>query len=205
MAGGFRLPAIRRAMRMFTPRQSYASLEETIRISSLLDFWIASKAHWFAKDKGFDTLFRERFLEVYLAVVDRRYDGWSVTADGALALVILTDQFPRNAFRGTVQMYATDALARLFAGQALAAGHMNALTQDLRLFLCLPYAHSEDMADQDRSVALNAELGEPWLSHARGHREIIRRFGRFPHRNPVLGRRSTPAERAFLQDGGFSG
>lgn len=190
---------------MRSARKIHDGREEAARFSSVLDFWAASKNRWFAKDGIFDKLFRDRFLDLHMAIAARRHDGCMGTADGALALVIMTDQFPRNAFRGTAHMYATDALARLYAGQALAAGHMDGVARDLRLFLCLPYAHSEDMADQDRSVELHAELGEPWLSHAHGHREIIRRFGRFPHRNPLLGRETTEAERAFLQGGGFSG
>ena len=102
-------------------------------------------------------------------------------------------------------MYATDALARYFAHRAQSTGHMDAIDAELRLFFCLPFAHSEDEGDQDLSVQLNARLGQPWLDHAEGHRDIIRRFGRFPHRNRLLGRETTPQERAFLDQGGFAG
>lgn len=176
-------------------------------IPDVVGFWrqAGNEGRWFDKDKSFDRKFRERFLDLHMAVAERRHDGWGETAEGALALLILTDQFPRNAFRGTGHMYATDALARHYARLAQAAGHMNRVAKDLRLFFCLPFAHSENIADQDLSVALNARLGAPWLSHAEGHRDIIRRFGRFPHRNPMLGRATTPEEADFLKGGGFQG
>ncbi|MGO4740991.1 DUF924 family protein [Bosea sp. 2KB_26] len=175
------------------------------RFSEVLAFWQGASAKWFARDARFDAAFRDRFLALHLEVATRRHDDWLDTAEGALALLILTDQFPRNAFRGNGHMYATDPLARYYGGQAEAAGHMDRVTPDLRLFFCLPFAHSEDLDDQDISVRLNARLGQPWLSHAEGHRAIIRRFGRFPHRNPMLGRETTPAEARFLQGGGFRG
>lgn len=176
-------------------------------IPNVVGFWKAAgeEGRWFDKDKSFDRRFKERFLDLHMAVAERRHDGWIETPEGALALLILTDQFPRNAFRGTGHMYATDALARHYARLAQAAGHMERVEKDLRLFFCLPFAHSEEIADQDVSVALNAKLGEPWLSHAEGHRDIVRRFGRFPHRNPMLGRNTTTEETRFLKAGGFQG
>lgn len=175
------------------------------RSSDILAFWRGAPAKWFARDARFDAAFRDRFLDLHLEVAARRHDDWFDTAEGALALLILTDQFPRNAFRGNGHMYATDPLARHYARQAEAAGHMDRVEIDLRPFFCLPFAHSEDLVDQDISVRLNARLGQPWLSHAEGHRAIIRRFGRFPHRNPMLGRETTPAEARFLRSGGFRG
>ncbi|WP_334174948.1 DUF924 family protein [Pseudoxanthobacter sp.] len=160
---------------------------------------------WFSKDPAFDARFRDAFLDLHLAAARRACAGWSETPEGALALMILLDQFPRNAFRDTGHMYATDSLCRLYARRAEALGHMAATETGLRLFFALPFAHSEDPADQDLSLALNRRLGEPWLGHAEGHRDIIRRFGRFPHRNVILGRTSTAAEEAFLRNGGFSG
>jgi uncharacterized protein (DUF924 family) len=132
-------------------------------------------------------------------------NGWLATEDGALALMVLLDQFPRNAFRGTPRMYATDALARELANTAIAAGHDRAVDAQLQLFFYLPFGHSENPADQERSVALAQRLGQPSLSHAEGHRDIIRRFGRFPHRNPILGRGMRPEEQEFLDKGGFAG
>jgi uncharacterized protein (DUF924 family) len=130
---------------------------------------------------------------------------WSASPEGALALVILLDQFPRNAFRGTPRMYATDAQARCVARMAIAAGHDRSVSEDLRHFLYLPFAHSEDLADQDMSVELNKPLGPNYELNARRHRDIVIRFGRFPHRNCILGRNMTDAEQDFLDAGGFGG
>ncbi|MDH6230766.1 uncharacterized protein (DUF924 family) [Mesorhizobium soli] len=181
--------------------------EDGSLISDVVGFWrkAGAQGRWFDKDDGFDRRFREAFLSLHMDVAARRHDHWMASAEGALALLIMTDQFPRNAFRGTGQMYATDLLARHYARQARDAGHMDHVEPALQLFFCLPFAHSEDIADQDVSVRLNAGLGEPWVSHAQGHRDIIRRFGRFPHRNPMLGRETTPEEAAFLREGGFRG
>lgn len=119
--------------------------------------------------------------------------------------MLLLDQFPRNAFRGTPRMYASDVRARAVAATAVASGYDRIVEPGLQLFLYLPFAHSERLADQERSVALVARLGSPDIDHARGHRDIIRRFGRFPHRNPILDRLMTPAEQRFLDEGGYSG
>ncbi|MBB3772530.1 uncharacterized protein (DUF924 family) [Angulomicrobium tetraedrale] len=176
-------------------------------IAAVVAFWkkAGECGQWFDADGGFDLAFRERYLGLHMEVAAREHDGWLASPEGALALLILTDQFPRNAFRGTGHMYATDPLARGFARHALAVGHMARVEPGLRLFFCLPFAHSEDLDDQDLSVRLNAELGEPWLGHAEGHRDIIHRFGRFPHRNPMLGRAMTPQEDDYLKSGGFQG
>ena len=176
-------------------------------IADIVGFWkqAGDRGRWFDKDKGFDRQFHERFLDLHMAVAGRRHDTWIETPGGALSPLIRTDQFPRNAFRGTGHMYATDPLARHYAREAQVTGHMERVEPSLRLFFCLPFAHSEDAVDQEFSVDLNAKLGEPWLSHAEGHRAIIRRFGRFPHRNPMLGRETTPEEAAFLRAGGFRG
>lgn len=175
--------------------------------ADVIAFWrkAGEFGRWFDKDHTFDRTFRVRFIDLHMDVAARRHDGWMASAEGALALLILTDQFPRNAFRGTGHMYATDPLARHYARQALDAGHMNHVEPDLRLFFCLPFAHSEDIRDQNLSVRLNAGLGQPWSDHAEGHRDIIRRFGRFPHRNAILGRTTTPEEADFLKSGGFQG
>jgi len=178
-----------------------------VLISDVVGFWTdaGAQGQWFAKDEEFDRIFRARFLDLHMAVAARRHDGWTDNPEGVLTLLILTDQFPRNAFRGTGHMYATDPLARHYARLALAADCMERVEPALRLFFCLPFAHSEEIADQDISVELNAQLGQPWLDHAEGHRDIIRRFGCFPHRNPVLGRATTPEEADFLRRGGFPG
>jgi uncharacterized protein (DUF924 family) len=174
--------------------------------ADVVGYWReAGPGRWFAKDAAFDQQFRERCIDAHWGAAQRDVDRWLETPDGALALILLTDQFPRNAFRGTAHMYATDSLARHFAHQAQRQGHMSAVEPALRLFFVLPFAHSEDGADQDLSVQLHDALGEPWLSHARGHRDIVRRFGRFPHRNRLLGRETTRDEQAFLAAGGFAG
>lgn len=174
--------------------------------ADVVRFWReAGTGQWFTKDPAFDRRFRERFLNLHLAAARRELDDWAGTAEGALALLILLDQFPRNAFRGTGHMYATDPLARHFARRAHEARHIDAVDPVLRLFFCLPLAHSEDLADQDLSVELNSALGPDARSHAEGHRDIIRRFGRFPHRNALLGRQTTAQEQVFLDQGGFAG
>lgn len=175
-------------------------------IRDIVSFWRGSTHDWFAKNSNFDCRFHDRFLTIHEDAGARRHDNWMEAPVGALALLILTDQFPRNAFRGTPRMYATDPLARDYARAALDAGHPDAVAANEKLFFGLPFAHSEELADQEISVAFHrARLGEPWLSHAKGHRAIIRRFGRFPHRNAILGRVSTPEEEAFLTQGGFAG
>lgn len=172
----------------------------------VLKFWRdAGAAMWFAKDEKFDARFRDRFLVAHEAAARGETEHWLATPEGALALVILLDQFPRNAFRGTPRMYDTDSLARKAAAKALAAGYDLRLPRELRKFLVLPFAHSEDLADQERAVALARRIGPDDLAHAEHHRDIVRRFGRFPHRNAILGRESTPAERQYLENGGYQG
>lgn len=173
---------------------------------AVVDFWRdAGPGLWFAKDPGFDARFRSRFLAAHEAAARGDCAGWAATPEGALGLLLLLDQFPRNAFRGTPRMYATDALARAVATEAVAAGQDQGVAPALQLFFYLPFAHSEALADQDRSVALVAPLGEPNLTHARRHRDIIRGFGRFPHRNPILGRAMRPEEQRYLDAGGYAG
>ena len=175
--------------------------------AEVVDWWRAAgdRREWFARRPAVDRAFRDRFLPLHEAAAAGECDDWIVTPEGALALMILLDQFPRNAFRGTARMYATDARARKLAREAEARGHLARLDPDLRLFLALPFSHSEDPADQDIALRLNRRLGQPWIYHAEGHRDIIRRFGRFPHRNPILGRTTTPEEARFLKNGGFRG
>jgi len=174
--------------------------------ANMVDFWREAGAdRWFAKDADFDRRFRERFLSSHEAAARRERADWLATPDGALALVLLLDQFPRNAFRGTPRMYATDAMARGVAAAAVGLGHDGAVPAELRLFFYLPFAHSEHLADQERSVALNGRLGPDYQSRAKGHHSIVRRFGRFPHRNQILGRTTTVEEQAFLDNGGYAG
>ncbi|MGH8530954.1 MAG: DUF924 family protein [Nevskiales bacterium] len=174
--------------------------------AAVVAFWQqAGPAMWFAKDADFDRRFRERFLAQHEAAARGELFDWRATADGALALMVLLDQFPRNVFRGTPRMYATDALARRLADEAIRAGHDRAVEHELQKFFYLPFAHSEELADQERSVSLCSRLGQPDLAHAEHHRDIVRRFGRFPHRNPILGRAMRPEEQRYLDEGGYQG
>ena len=174
--------------------------------ADVVTFWEqAGPKKWFAKDAAFDAEIRERFLDLHFAASRRELDGWAATAEGALALLILLDQFPRNMFRGSGHAFASDPLARHFAAAALDAGFDQAVGPELRCFFYLPFEHSERLEDQERSVLLNADLGDKERKYAQIHHEIIARFGRFPHRNACLGRQTTPAEQAFLDEGGFAG
>jgi uncharacterized protein (DUF924 family) len=173
--------------------------------SAVVAFWKdAGPARWFAKDAAFDTEFRDAGRAAHWAAARRELDDWIETPEGALALMILLDQYPRNSFRGTAHQFATDPLARMFAAQAVARGHHLTFATDLRNFLLLPFEHSERLEDQDRYLELigdDADLRK-W---GEIHRDIIVRFGRFPHRNRCLGRETTPEEQAFLDTGGFGG
>ena len=176
------------------------------RIAEVVDFWReAGRERWFTKDAAFDRRFRERFLDLHLTAARGELGHWLATADGALALMVLLDQYPRNSFRGTAHMYATDPLARAAALQAIEAGHDQAFPAELRVFFYLPFSHSEVLEDQQRAVALGRLLGADYEKHAVRHHDIVARFGRFPHRNPIMGRDTTGEERAFLDEGGFSG
>lgn len=174
--------------------------------SAVVDFWVAvGPERWFEKDEGFDRDFRTRFLTLHQAAMRGELEGWKATTSGALALVLLLDQFPRNAFRDTPAMYAGDPQARQVAAAALAHGHDRRIAPELRIFFYLPFMHSEELADQERCLALCRTLEGDYLKYAEEHRDIIARFGRFPHRNDILGRICTPEERRFLDEGGFAG
>jgi uncharacterized protein (DUF924 family) len=169
-------------------------------------FWAPlGHAVWFGKDKAFDRRFREAFADQHGAAARGELMPWLASAQGALSLLILLDQYPRNAFRGTDRMYSTDTLARIVASAAIDLGHDRAVEPALRTFFYLPFGHSELLPDQDRSLALCADLPEPAPAHSRHHRDIIARFGRFPHRNAILGRSSTAEEIDWLATGGFAG
>lgn len=174
--------------------------------AAVLAFWEeAGPARWFRPDPEFDARFRERFLPLHERAAAGALDGWAAEPGGALALALLLDQFPRNAFRGTARMYATDAHARRIAHAALARGLDAEVPEDLRNFLYLPLMHSEDPADHALCVQKTAALGGEPHRYALHHQDIVRRFGRFPHRNAILGRASTNEEERFLAEGGFAG
>jgi uncharacterized protein (DUF924 family) len=173
----------------------------------VLAFWKqAGPDKWYKKDDAFDQAIRDNFLATYEAAAEGRLSAWQSSADSALALVIVLDQFPRNMFRDSPRAWATDPLARDVADSAIDRGFDQAIDKDLRAFFYLPFMHSEDIDDQDYCVELCRALGnEDNHKYAEIHADVIRRFGRFPHRNDVLGRETTPEEQAFLDSGGFAG
>ncbi|MES2634310.1 MAG: DUF924 family protein [Pseudomonadota bacterium] len=172
----------------------------------VIAFWReAGPSRWFRKDEAFDAQFRDRFLAAHDAARSGQFTSWTGSAAGALALLILLDQFPRNAFRGTARMFESDAQALEIARNALTAGFDTQVEPELRNFFYLPFMHSEALADQNRAVELAGAIGGEALRFAIVHRDIIEKFGRFPHRNAVLGRVTTPEEQRFLDEGGFAG
>lgn len=172
--------------------------------ADVIAFWQeAGPPKWFKKSPEFDAEIRTRFEALHHAAARRELDGWAETADGALALLLLLDQFPRNIWRNSAHAFATDPLAKMFAERAVAAGFDRMAPPALQNFFHLPFEHSEALADQDRAVALAVDADA--LKWAEIHRDIIVRFGRFPHRNAALGRATTPEEQAFLDGGGFGG
>jgi uncharacterized protein (DUF924 family) len=175
--------------------------------AQIVSFWrAAGPKKWWKKDVAFDRTVRSRFLTAHEAAARGELALFEDTAEGALALVILLDQFPRNMFRGSPHAFATDPLARAVASRAVARGFDRAIDASMRAFFYMPFTHSETLADQERCVELHAALGEIDLSqYALIHRDIIAKFGRFPHRNPALGRETTPEEQTFLDGGGFAG
>jgi uncharacterized protein (DUF924 family) len=173
----------------------------------VLVFWrAAGPKKWFAKDDAFDAEIKARFLATYEAAARGELSDWEATPEGALALLIVLDQFPRNIFRGSARAFAADATARAIADRAIGRGFDAAVPEGERMFLYLPFEHSENIDDQERCCALFRAMGNAdLLRWAELHADIIRRFGRFPHRNAVLGRATTPDEQAFLDSDGFKG
>jgi len=181
-------------------------VEAAVTPADILAFWRdAGPDRWYRRDDGFDAEVRRRFLGLWQCAAAGELSSWETSDDGALALVIVLDQFPRNMFRGDIRTYASDALARDVARRAIDRGGDARIDPPLREFLYLPFMHSEHLADQLRCIELSRAAGHAenlkWAEH---HAGIIRRFGRFPHRNPLLGRATTPDEQAFLDQGGFS-
>lgn len=172
----------------------------------VLGFWFGQPpARWFKKDPVFDQEIRDRFGALHGEVVLGQHDGWLTTARGRLAAIIVLDQFSRNMFRDTPGMFASDPRALEIALEGLTRGDDRALSPAERPFLFMPLMHAEDRAAQDRCVELFAALGgEQGLDFAEQHRAIVQRFGRFPHRNAILGRTSTPEEVEFLAQPGSS-
>ena len=178
-----------------------------VTAEDVVSFWReAGPSKWFGGGAAFDTRCRETCLDLHMAAARGELHDWNDAADRALALVLLLDQIPRNVFRGSAHAYATDPMAHSVAERAIGHGYDMQVEAPLRTFFYLPFMHSEAMLDQQRAVELYQSLDAPdadkWALH---HRSIIERFGRFPHRNRLLGRVSTPAEQAFLDEGGFGG
>lgn len=178
------------------------------RIGEILGFWFAGAQEngrrevWFKSTDAFDREIRDRFLDLQEAAAGGALEAWKKTPEGTLALILLLDQFPRNLFRGTARAFATDEAARAAARHALESGFHQGADNYQRIFLGLPFVHSEDPADQEQSMRLAATLDEAKsLESATEHRDLIARFGRFPHRNAALGRQSTPEEEAYLAAG----
>ncbi len=173
----------------------------------VLTFWFASetKPKWFAPDAEFDAQLRSRFGDWLAAAKNGELDRWAETAKGALALIVLLDQFSRNIHRGTPDAFAADAKALALAKTVLKNGLDGQFTDEERQFLYLPFMHSETLSDQEEGVALYERLGQAnALDYMRQHRDIIARFGHFPHRNAILGRSSTAEEIEFLKQPGSS-
>ena len=180
--------------------------------ADVLAFWReAGPSKWFARRAAFDAAVRERFEALHLLAATGALESWSSTADGALARVIVLDQFPRNLYRDSAHAFATDPLALSVANAAIADGFDAEIESALRAFLYMPLMHAEDAAVQARCVRLFETLAreapetQSNLKFARIHADVIARFGRFPHRNGVFGRATTVEEQAFLDEGGFSG
>ncbi|MGB6348848.1 MAG: DUF924 family protein [Pseudolabrys sp.] len=178
-----------------------------VNADDIVSFWReAGPDRWFEKDSAFDKEIVDRFLVTHETAAAGKLSDWEQTAQGTLALLILLDQFPRNMFRGDARTFATDALARAVAAGGIVRGFDAQVPAAMRGFFYLPFEHSEDLADQERGIAFYKASGDAdGLKWAEIHADIIRRFGRFPHRNAVLGRTTTVEEQAFLDSGGFAG
>jgi uncharacterized protein (DUF924 family) len=174
--------------------------------TEVIAYWRAlGPDRWYEKDDVVDGDIRTKFLPLYEAAAAGRLGAWEETADGAFALLLALDQFPRNMFRGEAKAFATDPLARAVAGRAIARGFDTSFANPERRFFYLPFMHSEVLSDQQRCADLCRTADDPeGVRYAEIHSDIIRRFGRFPHRNAALDRATTPEERAFLEEGGFS-
>jgi uncharacterized protein (DUF924 family) len=175
--------------------------------ADILKFWReAGRDRWYKRDDAFDAEVRLRFSELWRKAAAGELSSWETTDDGALALTIVLDQFPRNMFRNDAQTYASDRQAREVAGRAIDRGTDARIDPVLLEFLYMPFMHSEHLPDQLRCVELfRGTANTENLGYAEQHADIVRRFGRFPHRNRILGRETTPQEQAFLDAGGFSG
>lgn len=176
----------------------------------VLDYWLGDLGPegWYAGGEDLDAEIRDRFGDLWQAAADGGLDHWVEGPAGSLAFLVVTDQFPRNMWRGSAKAFSTDAMALAAARKAIAAGWDMDVPEPERQFFYLPFMHSEDLAVQEESIRLMdermPETGASNQLHARAHAEIIRRFGRFPYRNDAFGRVTTPEERDFLDNGGYA-
>lgn len=173
----------------------------------IITFWReAGEKRWWEKNADFDREIISRFKPTWEAASRGELTSWEATDDGALALIIVLDQFPRNMFRNDPRTYTTDDLALQIAQRALSKGVDQRVDNELQQFVYMPFMHSEELKHQERCVELFKAVGNTFnLGFAEDHADIVRRFGRFPHRNKILGRETTTDEQAFLDNGGFSG
>lgn len=177
---------------------------------AVLEFWLdeIGPAGWYVTSEDIDRQIRERFGDLTKQAVSGALDAWAETAEGTLALLVLLDQFSRNLNRGSADAFAGDVKARDVARTAIGRNEDLSLPEPGRQFFYLPFEHSESLADQDWSVALfqtrMSSLSDETMWHVEQHREMIRRFGRFPFRNAALGREPTPEEIAFMDAGGYT-
>jgi uncharacterized protein (DUF924 family) len=193
------------------PTVNLDAMTQPATAATVIGFWSdAGPKAWFRRKPEFDAAIGARFEAAHLEASRGGFDDWRGRAEGALALVLLLDQFPRHLYRGSAHAFATDPMAREVAEDALAAGFDLVAPALLQPFFYLPFEHHEDAASQARAVELFSRYADrtgdtDYLRYARLHAGIIARFGRFPHRNRVLGRRSTPEEVEYLAGGGFRG
>ena len=204
-------------MSSLSPYTDHDLSEDLLRSQSILDFWFGApdshefgsyRKEWFVKSDAFDSQIRQQFLADIQKAASGDYDRWQLDSRSATALVLLLDQFPRNVYRGTAQSFATDAKAIAVAKQLVATGADQTLPPVYRFFIYVPFEHQEAIAAQNQAVALMTQLVtehpnidegiKGGLQFAIRHRDVIERFGRFPHRNEILGRESTASEQAFL-------
>lgn len=177
--------------------------------AEIIGFWIdeVGPDGWYKSSPELDARIRERFEPAWRSAADGAFHDWTTLPDTALAYLILTDQFPRNMFRNNADSFATDRMARAAAKQAIDAGYDMRTPEPARQFFYLPLMHSECLMDQERCVRLMLtrmpETGAENLLHAKAHREVIRRFGRFPHRNAALSRANSDPESVFISEGGY--
>lgn len=177
------------------------------RAGEVIGFWRdAGPARWFVKSDAFDALIHRRFEGRVREARGGDLDRWTATPDGLLGLILLLDQFPRNLYRDTPAMFASDDQAIALAKRAIEEGADKAFDKPMRKFVYMPFMHSEEMAEQERSLELFGAMNDAdTMKFAEIHADAIRRFGRFPHRNAILGRETTAEEAAYLEEGGFKG